>query len=189
METLREKIRQEGEVVSSSILKVDSFLNHQIDAGFMMEIGKEFARRFQDEKITKVMTIEASGIAPALSTAAVLGVPVVFAKKTTAATMDTDVYVEQVESFTRGTTYDIKVAKKFLNQGDRVLIIDDFLAYGHAALGLAEIVRKSGAQLAGIGAVIEKGFQSGGKLLRDRGIRTESLAIVEKMEEKEVIFK
>jgi xanthine phosphoribosyltransferase len=189
MEALREKIRQEGEVVSSSILKVDSFLNHQIDAEFMMKIGKEFASRFQNEKITKVMTIEASGIAPALCTAAVLGVPVVFAKKTTAATMDAELYIEQVKSFTRGTTYDIKVAKKFLNEGDQVLIIDDFLAYGHAALGLAEIVRKSGAQVVGIGAVIEKGFQSGGKLLRDHGIRVESLAIVEKMEETEIIFK
>ncbi|MBB6217203.1 xanthine phosphoribosyltransferase [Anaerosolibacter carboniphilus] len=189
MEALREKIRQEGEVVSSSILKVDSFLNHQIDAGFMMEIGREFAHRFQDEKITKVVTIEASGIAPALTAAAVLGVPVVFAKKTKATTMDTEVYVEQVESFTRGTTYDIKVSKKFLHKEDRVLIIDDFLAYGHAALGLAKIVKKSGAQLVGVGAVIEKGFQSGGELLRGQGIRVESLAIVERMEEKEIIFK
>jgi xanthine phosphoribosyltransferase len=189
MEVLREKIRQEGDVVSSSILKVDSFLNHQIDAVLMMEIGREFANRFLNERITKVMTIEASGIAPALSVAAILGVPMVFAKKTKATTMDTEVYVEQVESFTRGTTYEIKISKKFLHKEDRVLIIDDFLAYGHAALGLTEIVKKSGAQLVGVGAVIEKGFQNGGKLLREQGIRVESLAIVEKIQEKEIIFK
>lgn len=189
MEALKEKIKREGEIISSSILKVDSFLNHQIDAGFIMEIGRELANRFCDEGITKVMTIETSGIAPALSTAAVLGVPLVFAKKTKAATMDAEVYAEQVKSFTRGTVYDMKVAKKFLHKEDRILIIDDFLAYGHAALALVQIVKKSGAELAGVGIVIEKGFQSGGKLLRDQGIRVESLAVVESMEGNEIIFK
>ncbi|MFZ5969391.1 MAG: xanthine phosphoribosyltransferase [Bacillota bacterium] len=188
MKALQDKIQQEGKVVSSTILKVDSFMNHQIDVQFMAKIGQEFARIFENEGITKVITIEASGIAPAMAAASALGVPMVFAKKTKATTLDTEVYTREVKSFTRGTVYDIKVAKSAISADDRILIIDDFLAYGHAALGLANIVQESGAYLAGVGIVIEKGFQSGGALLRKNDIRVESLAIIDRMEDGKVFF-
>ncbi|MEW9121677.1 MAG: xanthine phosphoribosyltransferase [Thermotaleaceae bacterium] len=189
MEALKQKIRQEGQILSDTVLKVDSFLNHQVDVPFMMEVGKEFARRFKDDKITKIVTIEASGIIPAMAAAQALGVPMVFAKKSNAVTLGEEVYIQQVKSFTRGTVYDIKLSKKFIASTDRILIIDDFLAYGHAVLGLAEIIRKSGAYLVGAGIVIEKGFQNGGKNLRENGIRVESLATIEKMFENRILFK
>lgn len=188
MKALQEKIRREGKVLSETILKVDSFLNHQIDANFMLEVGKEFANRFKDEKITKIVTIETSGIAPAMATAVCLDVPLVFAKKTKGSTMDKEIYVSQVKSFTKGIVYHINIAKEFINKQDKILVIDDFLAYGHALLGLKNIIKESGAQLVGAGIVIEKGFQGGGKELRDAGIRVESLAIIERMGKEGIVF-
>ncbi|TCO74375.1 xanthine phosphoribosyltransferase [Marinisporobacter balticus] len=188
MKALHEKIRKEGKVLSHTILKVDSFLNHQIDAKFMLKVGEEFAKRFEDEKITKVITIETSGIAPAMGTAASLGVPLVFAKKSKSSNMDQDVYSTQVKSFTRGTVYDIKIAKEFIDPEDRILVIDDFLAFGHALLGLKKIINESGAEFIGAGIVIEKGFQGGGESVRKAGIRVESLAIIEAMKEDCIIF-
>ena len=189
MESLKRKILEEGKTIGSSILKVDSFLNHQVDVSFLNEIGKEFKKRFADEKVTKILTIEASGIAIACLTAQYFGVPVVFAKKTEAANQDAEVYESEVYSFTRQKSYKIKVSRKYLSTEDRVLIIDDFLADGKAANGLINIVNQAGASLAGVGIVIEKGFQLGGKGLRDRGVRLESLAIVDAMENGRITFR
>jgi xanthine phosphoribosyltransferase len=188
MELLKTKIKEDGKLIGSNILKVDSFLNHQIDPELMAEIGKEFARRFEQEDITKVLTIEASGIAVALMVGLELGVPVLFAKKKKASTMDGKVYTGKVKSFTKNQVYDISVSSKYLNEGDNVLIIDDFLAMGQASQGLIEIVENSQAKLAGVGIVIEKGFQPGGKQLRKQGIRVESLAIIESLEDNQIIF-
>lgn len=189
MESLKQRILAEGKTLGSSILKVDSFLNHQVDVSFLNEIGKEFKKRFADEKVTKILTIEASGIAIACLTAQYFGVPVVFAKKTEAANQDTEVYESEVYSFTRKKSYKIKVSKKYLSAKDCVLIIDDFLAEGKAANGLINIVDQAGASLAGVGIVIEKGFQQGGKGLRDRGVRLESLTIVDSMENGRITFR
>jgi len=191
MELLKQKILDEGEVYEGNILKVDCFLNHQIDCAFMAEIGKEFHRLYQDEGINKVLTIEASGIAIGTVTAQELGCPLVFAKKTKTKNIAGDVYTTPVESFTHGTTYNIMVSKRFLGKGDRVLIVDDFLAVGNALRGLIQIVRDSGAELVGCGTVIEKGYQHGGDALREEGIRVESLAIVESMnhETGEIVFR
>lgn len=189
MELLKQRILAEGKTIGSSILKVDSFLNHQVDVSFLNEIGKEFKKRFADEKVTKILTIEASGIAIACLTAQYFGVPVVFAKKTEAANQDTEVYESEVYSFTRKKSYKIKVSRKYLSAKDCVLIIDDFLAEGKAANGLINIVDQAGASLAGVGIVIEKGFQQGGKGLRDRGVRLESLTIVDSMENGRITFR
>lgn len=189
MQLLKDKILREGKALSENIIKVDSFLNHQIDPFFLQEIGREFARRFCDEKITKILTLEASGIAIALMTGLELGVPVVFAKKKKAATQKEKIYKSTVRSFTKGETNTITVSADYLSQEDRVLIIDDFLAMGEAALGLVEIVRQANAHLVGIGIVIEKSFQPGGKGLREQGIRVESLAIIERVHEGEIMFK
>ncbi|WP_422393187.1 Xanthine phosphoribosyltransferase [Moorella humiferrea] len=175
VELLKEKIRQEGRVIGEDILKVDSFLNHQIDPVLMLEIGREFARRFDGTGITKVLTVEASGIAVALMTGLSLRVPVVFAKKKQPSTMDGDTYCGRVRSFTKEEVVEIVVAGSYLGADDRVLIIDDFLASGEAARGLIKIVRQAGATLVGIGTVIEKVFQSGGDALREQGIRVEAL--------------
>ncbi len=188
MERLKEKIEKEGSVQGSNILKVDNFLNHQVDVNFLNEIGREFARRFQDAGISKILTIEASGIAVAAITAQYFGVPVVFAKKTESKNLDQTVYKSEVFSFTKDKTYTIMVSSKYLDSQDRILIIDDFLANGRAALGLRDIVEQAGADLVGIGIVIEKGFQPGGKILRKAGIRVESLAIVKTMAEGRIIF-
>lgn len=182
MEVLKQRILTDGRAIGSSILKVDSFLNHQVDVSLLNDIGKEFKKRFKNEEITKILTIEASGIAIACMAAQHFGVPVVFAKKTDAANQDTEVYESEVYSFTRQRSYKIRVSRKYLCAGDRVLVIDDFLADGKAANGLIHIVEQAGAALAGVGIVIEKGFQQGGKGLRDRGIRLESLVIVDAME-------
>ena len=170
---------------------MDSFLNHQMDVSLFHEIGKEFRRRFAGEEINKILTIEASGIGIACVAAEVFGVPVVFAKKTRTKNIAGDVYTTKVESFTHGRVYDIIVAKEFLGAGDRVLIIDDFLANGKALEGLSELVNLSGAKLVGAGIVIEKGFQVGGNLIREKGIHLESLAIVESMDEKtgKIVFR
>ncbi|QZY54784.1 xanthine phosphoribosyltransferase [Crassaminicella profunda] len=189
MKLLQEKIKAEGEVLSETILKVDSFLNHQIDAKLMLEIGKEFANLFKDEKITKVITIEVSGIAPAMAAAAYLDVPLVFAKKTKSVTMDENVYSSDVVSFTKGVTNTIQIAKKFIDKKDKILIIDDFLASGNALVALNKIIKESGATLVGAGIVIEKGFQKGGEKLRKEGFKIESLAIVEKMGKDGIVFK
>ncbi|EOS68943.1 xanthine phosphoribosyltransferase [Lachnospiraceae bacterium MD308] len=184
MELLKERIRRDGKIKEGNVLKVDSFLNHQMDVSLFHEIGKEFKRRFAGESINKILTIEASGIGIACVVAEVFGVPVVFAKKTQTKNIAGDVYTTKVESFTHGRVYDIIVAKEFLGEGDRVLVIDDFLANGKALEGLSELVKLSGAELVGAGVVIEKGFQVGGELIRSKGIHLESLAIVESMDEK-----
>ncbi len=183
MELLKERILKDGNVKAGNVLKVDSFLNHQIDITLLNEIGKEFKRIFSDSKITKILTIEASGIGIACITAQYFNVPVVFAKKSQSKNIDGDVFLSQVKSYTHGMTYDVIVSKKFISNDDNILILDDFLANGCALSGLADIVRDSGASLAGAGIVIEKGFQEGGKNLRAQGIRVESLAIIESMDE------
>ncbi|MEA1960679.1 MAG: xanthine phosphoribosyltransferase [Bacillota bacterium] len=189
MDLLKEKIRKEGVVKGDDILKVDSFLNHQLDVEFLNEIGKEFKKRFGDEKITKILTIEASGIAIASIAAQYFNVPVVFAKKTESRNLDKDTYTGDVYSFTRDRSYKIKVSTRYITSDDRVLIIDDFLARGRAVLGLKTVVEQAGAHLVGVGIVIEKGFQDGGQVLRDSGVRVESLVSIETMQKGEVIFK
>ncbi|WP_394141426.1 xanthine phosphoribosyltransferase [Cytobacillus oceanisediminis] len=188
MELLIEKIKNEGIVLSSSVLKVDSFLNHQIDPQLMQEVGKEFAERFADSGITRILTIESSGIAPAVMAGLQLKVPVVFARKRKSLTLVNDLITASVYSFTKQETSEISVSKKYLDEKDKVLIIDDFLANGQAALGLAEIAKKANASIAGIGIVIEKGFQDGGRLLREQGYRVESLAILDSLENGMVSF-
>ena len=178
MKELQEKILTDGKVLSESVLKVDSFLNHQIDPVLMQALGEEFASRFAAEGITKILTIESSGIAPAMMTGLVLGVPAVFARKRQSLTLVDHLYTASVHSYTKNETNDISVSKDFINSDDVVLILDDFLANGQAVLGLVDIIEQAGASLAGVGIVIEKGFQPGGKLIRERGIRVESLAII-----------
>lgn len=191
MDLLKQKILNEGEVYEGNILKVDGFLNHQIDCVFMGEVGKEFHRLFKDEGVNKILTIEASGIAIGVPVAQEFGCPLLFAKKTKTKNIAGDVYSTKVESFTHGKVYDVIVSKKFLGKGDRVLIVDDFLAVGDALNGLIDLVRQSGAELVGCGAVIEKGYQHGGDALRMQGIKVESLAIIEEMDSKtgEIIFR
>lgn len=184
MNVLEERILKDGIVKEGNVLKVDSFLNHQMDIELFREIGKEFKRRFADVEINKILTIEASGIGIACVAAEYFGVPVVFAKKNKTKNIAGDVYTTRVESFTHGRVFDIIVSKQFLGKGDKVLLIDDFLANGKALEGLAELVHEAGAELAGAGIVIEKGFQRGGDAIRAKGIRLESLAIVESMDEK-----
>ncbi|MCI8949422.1 MAG: xanthine phosphoribosyltransferase [Lachnospiraceae bacterium] len=183
MKELKDRIRQDGVIRAGNVLKVDSFLNHQMDIGLFEKIGQEFKRRFADAQVNKILTIEASGIGIACVVAQSFHVPVVFAKKSKTKNIAGEVYKTQVESYTHGQIYDVIVAKEFLGKGDRVLLIDDFLANGKALEGLAKLVEDSGAELVGAGIVIEKGFQVGGQLLRSKGIRIESLAIVEHMDE------
>lgn len=190
MQLLKERIKKNGKVFEGNILKVDSFLNHQIDISLLQEIGKEFYRLFGDQKINKILTIEASGIGIACIAAQYFNCPVVFAKKTQTKNIAGDVYTTKVESFTHGKVYDIIVSKDFLNEDDHVLIIDDFLAQGKALIGLINLINNSGASLAGAGIVIEKGFQPGGKIIRDMGVNLKSLAIIESMDVKNgVAFK
>ena len=183
MQLLKDRILKDGIVKEGNVLKVDSFLNHQMDISLFEEIGKEFKKRFEGESINKILTIEASGIGIACIDARYFNVPVVFAKKSKTKNIAGDVYTSRVESFTHGRIYDIMVSKDFLNSDDRVLLIDDFLANGCALEGLAELVRSAGATLVGAGIVIEKGFQRGGDLLRSNGVRVESLAIIDRMDE------
>ncbi len=183
MELLKERIQKDGRIKGKEILKVDRFLNHQMDIALFEEIGKEFKRRFEDVQVTKLLTIESSGIGIACITARYFKVPVIFAKKNKTKNIAGDVYTSQVESFTHGRVYDIMVAKEFLGKEDKVLLIDDFLANGKALEGLTQIVKESGAELIGAGVVIEKGFQPGGDYLRKKGIRLESLAIIDAMDE------
>lgn len=188
MELLREKIEREGQVLSETVLKVDSFLNHQIDPMLMNEIGKEFANRFSDQIITKVLTIESSGIAPATFLGLTLGAPVVFARKRKSLTLTDNLYTSSVHSFTKNETNEISVSKKFLTAEDNVIIIDDFLANGEALKGLVDIANQAGATVIGAGIVIEKGFQDGGKILRDQGLRIESLANIKSLANGKVEF-
>lgn len=181
MKLLQERIQKDGNVKNGNVLKVDSFLNHQMDIELFNEIGKEFKRIFADCNITKILTIEASGIGIACITAQYFNVPVVFAKKAQSINIDGEVYSTKIESFTHKKTYDVIVSKKFLNAEDKVLIIDDFLANGCALAGLIDLVRSAGASVEGIGIVIEKGFQNGGDMIRSMGVRLESLAILESM--------
>ncbi|SCH39665.1 MULTISPECIES: xanthine phosphoribosyltransferase [unclassified Romboutsia] len=190
MKLLQDKILNEGSVSGSDILKVDSFLNHQLDVNFLNEIGKEFKKRFADKKIDKILTIEASGIAIASIAAQHFGnVPVVFAKKVESKNLDKDVYETKVFSFTKGKEYSVKVSKKYLNKDENILVLDDFLANGRAALGLKDIVEQANANLAGIGIVIEKGFQEGRNLLEEAGINLQSLAIIESIENGNITFR
>ncbi len=178
----------EGKVLSDTVLKVDSFLNHQIDPNLMKEIGEEFAVRFQEAGVTKIVTIESSGIAPATMAGLLMNVPVVFARKRKSLTLSENLYTAQVHSFTKKETNEISISGDFIQQDDVVLIIDDFLANGQAVLGLLDMIEQAGARLAGVGIVIEKGFQSGGQLIRDRGIRVESLANVASLKNGKVEF-
>ena len=191
MELLKQRILQDGRCYPGGILKVDSFINHQMDPVLMKSIGVEFVRRFAATNVNKIMTIEASGIAPAIMTGYLMDLPVVFAKKTQSINLDGDVYSTKIQSFTHRRIYDVIVSKKFLSPEDHVLIIDDFLANGCALEGLIDIVKSSGATIEGVGIAIEKGFQKGGDLIRSKGIRVESLAIVDGMnaETGEVFFR
>ena len=183
MELLKQRIRQDGVVKGTDVLKVDSFLNHQMDVELFAEIGKEFKRRFAGCEINKILTIEASGIGIACVAAQYFHCPVIFAKKTQTKNIAGEVYTSKVESFTHGRVYDIIVAKEFLGPGDKVLLIDDFLANGAALEGLAQLVKDAGAELVGAGIVIEKAFQPGGDRLRAKGLRIEALARVQSMNE------
>lgn len=183
MELLKKRIQTDGKIRSGNVLKVDSFLNHQMDIQLFGEIGKEFQRRFADSQITKILTIEASGIGIACIAAQSFQVPVVFAKKNQTKNIAGDVYTQKVESFTHGRVYDIIVSKEFLKPEDKILIIDDFLANGSALFGLINLVRDAKATLVGAGIVIEKGFQEGGELIRSHGVRVETLAIIDSMDE------
>ena len=189
MEALKEKIVIEGKVIGMGIVKVDKFLNHQIDVEFMERIGREFRTRFADVEVDKILTVEASGIAVACMTAQHFGYPpVVFAKKTIPSTMTDEFYGAEAASFTKGSVSILRIAKEYLCEGERVLILDDFLAHGQASLALAELVKQAGGQVAGIGAVIEKAFQGGGQRLRDQGYRLESLAVIKKIQDGTIIF-
>ncbi|WP_111860937.1 xanthine phosphoribosyltransferase [Acinetobacter sp. CFCC 10889] len=188
MYALEQKILAEGIVLSDQVLKVDSFLNHQIDPVMMQQIGQEFARLFKDAGITKIITIEASGIAPAVMAGLELGVPVIFARKYQSLTLKDDLYRSKVFSFTKQVESTIAISKKHINAGDKALVIDDFLANGQAALGLADLIHQADAEVVGIGIVIEKSFQPGRQLLLDKGYRVESLARVESLTNGTVTF-
>ena len=188
MKLLEDRILKDGVVKKGNVLKVDSFLNHQMDIELFNEMGKEWKRLFADEKITKILTIESSGIGLAVIAAQYFGVPVVFAKKSQTLNLDGDLYTTKVESFTHGRVYDVVVSKKFIKEEDNVLIIDDFLANGNALLGLTHIVEQAGAHVAGIGIGIEKRYQGGGDMMRAKGYKVESLALIESMSEKDINF-
>ncbi|MCQ2424858.1 MAG: xanthine phosphoribosyltransferase [Lachnospiraceae bacterium] len=189
MKALEEKILKEGTVLPGNILKVGSFLNQQIDAAFLMEMGKEIARLYENDGITKVLTIEASGIAIALAAAAQMNVPMLFAKKTQSLNQSGEIYTAKVKSYTHGKVYDIVVPKEYLLPGDRILIVDDFLAVGNALRGLIKICEDAGATFVGCVAAIEKGFQHGGDKLREEGYRVDALALVDEMTDDTVTFR
>lgn len=191
MKLLEERIRKDGVVKPGNVLKVDSFLNHQMDVELFNEMGKEFKRLFADRPINKILTIEASGIGIACVVAQHFNVPVVFAKKAKSINLDGEMLSTKIESFTHKRVYDVIVSKKFLNADDHVLIIDDFLANGCAVEGLIDLIQGAGATIEGVGIAIEKGFQRGGDLLREKGLRVESLAILESMNDEtgEIVFR
>ena len=191
MQELKEKILKEGKICPHDIVKVDSFLNHQIDVAFLKKMGQEFKRRFEGIEVNKVLTIESSGIAIACYVAEAFNCRLVFAKKGKSLNQSNDFYESKVFSYTRNEEYPIRVSKEFMSKNDKVMVVDDFLANGSALNGLIDIVKQAGATLAGCGAVIEKGFQPGGKGLRDKGIKVESLAIIESSDEvsQKIIFR
>jgi xanthine phosphoribosyltransferase len=189
VELLKQRILNEGRVLGNNVLKVDSFLNHQIDVGLFNEIGREFKKIFQNDKVDKILTIESSGIGLACITAQYFNVPVVFAKKSMSSNLDRETYQSQVASFTRNAIYKIHVSQNYIKPEENILIIDDFLANGQAVLGLVNIVEQAKANLVGAGIVIEKCFQGGRKLLVEKGIRVESLAIIESMNNGKLVFK
>lgn len=191
MQLLEERIRRDGIVKPGNVLKVDGFLNHQMDVDLLNEMGKELRRLFPSEQINKILTIEASGIGIACIAAQYFHVPVVFAKKSQSINLDGEQYVTRIESFTHKRVYDVIVSKKYLGADDHVLIIDDFLANGCAVAGLIDLVENAGATVEGVGIAIEKGFQEGGRTLRNKGVRVESLAIVEAMNDEtgEITFR
>ena len=189
MKLLEENILKYGIVLNNDVLKVDSFLNHQLDIELLDKLGFEFFQRFKSENINKILTIEASGIALASLTARHFGVPVVFAKKSSSINISKDVYSTPIESFTHQKTYNVLVSKEYINEGDNILIIDDFLATGNALFGLIDLVNQANANVVGLGIAIEKYYQNGGKQLRDKGYKLESLAIIDSLSDKKVIFK
>lgn len=189
MKLLEERIRKDGTVREGNVLKVDNFLNHQMDINLYKEMGQEWKRLFANKPINKILTIEASGIGMACVAAQYFNVPVVFAKKAQSINIEGEVYQTKIESFTHKRVYDVIVSKKFIGPDDHVLIIDDFLANGCALLGLIDIVEQSGATVEGIGIAIEKGFQQGGQIIRDKGYDLKSLAIVESMDNGELKFR
>ncbi|AIF42628.1 xanthine phosphoribosyltransferase [Virgibacillus sp. SK37] len=188
MELLKQKIVNEGKALSNTVLKVDRFLNHQIDPQLMQEIGKEFAALFQEAGITKILTLESSGIAPSVMTGLQLEVPVIFARKRKSLTLIENLYSANVYSFTKQETSEISISSDFITSEDTVLVIDDFLANGQAALGLIDLVKQAGAKIAGVGIVIEKAFQDGGSLIEEQGIRLESLAKIASLSKGNVTF-
>ncbi|WDF83450.1 xanthine phosphoribosyltransferase [Lacticaseibacillus pabuli] len=188
MKLLEDRIRKDGIVLGEDVLKVDSFLNHQVDPDLMMEMGKTFYEQFKNEKITKILTVESSGIAPAFATAAQFHVPLVFARKHKSLTLKDDMYTATVYSFTKQTSNTIAIAKKFLTSDDRVLIVDDFLANGQAVQGLTDIIKDAGATTVGAGIVIEKTFQKGRKMFDDQGVRVVSLARIAAFKNGQVVF-
>ena len=188
MKLLKDAILERGRVKDGDVLKVDAFLNHQMDVQLINEIGREFHRLYKNQGVNKILTIEASGIGIACIAAQHFGVPVVFAKKTQSRNIDGEVYTSKVTSFTHQREYDVIVSKNFLNENDRVLLIDDFLAKGSALLGLIELVRQSSATIVGAGICIEKGFDTGGKLVRGEGIHVESLAIIKEFKDGKIIY-
>lgn len=188
MKLLEERIKEDGQVRPGNILKVDSFLNHQLDVALLEQLGKEFYERFKDKNITRILTIEASGIALACLTAQYFKVPVVFAKKAKSKNLDGELYTSTVHSYTYGKDFTVTLSKKFLSKEDTVLLIDDFLAVGKAMRGLIDICNQAEAEIAGIGIAIEKGFQSGGKELRETGYDVYSLAIVDEMNDEGMIY-
>lgn len=188
MEKLKEKILSEGKALSNTILKVDSFLNHQVDVSLMKEIGEEFGRHFKDKNISKVVTIESSGISPATMVALYLNVPLVFFKKQKPNTLNNDILQTTVKSFTKGVSYELTVSKKFISKDENILIIDDFLANGEAASGAIRLIEKLGANIAGIGIVIEKSFQPGRKKIEDNGYEVYSLAKIKELSEGKIVF-
>lgn len=188
MQELNEKIKQFGTVLPGNVLKVDAFLNHQVDPELMLHVGQEFARRFAGEGITKIWTVESSGIAPAVMTGLAMKLPVIFARKHKSLTLNNNMYVADVYSYTKKTTNRISISKKYVAPDDRVLMIDDFLANGQAVEGMLEIADQAGIQVAGAGIVIEKSFQPGGQELRDRGVRVESLARIKSLADNQIEF-
>lgn len=188
MNILEKRILEEGRVLPGNVLKVDSFVNHKIDPAFFMKIAEEFKKRFSDLEIDKILTVEVSGIAIAFAVGLLMDKEIIFAKKNISKTLGDDVYKSSVYSYTKGVTYDIMVSKNYLNRGDRVLVIDDFLANGKALEGVYDILEQAGAQVEATGILIEKGFQNGGKRLREKGYKIESLATIKSLENGKVEF-
>nr|WP_300003441.1 xanthine phosphoribosyltransferase [Tissierella sp.] len=189
MDILKKRIIEDMRVLEGEIIKVDSFLNHQVDIKLVNQMGEEFQRRFKDVRIDKIFTAEVSGIAIASIVAQYFDVPMVFARKTESRNLDKDKYESEVYSYTKGKTYKIMVSKRYMKKDENILIIDDFLANGKAVEGLIEIIDKAEANLVGVGVAIEKGFQEGGKVLREQGVRLESLAIIDSINDGQVIFR